>query len=96
MAGLGMAPLRNGLESHRPLSEGDVRLIERLDELIDELLGEDDLASSSLASILTAARDSVRGGYHMALARRIWSAGNELGLRGAVRLEHGGRQWRVH
>jgi hypothetical protein len=50
----------------------------RLDGLIDDLLNDADVASCSLASILLAARDSVRDGYHVALARRIWDANNDL------------------
>jgi hypothetical protein len=49
--------------------------------LIDDLLNDSDLSSSSLASILMAARESVREGYHVALARRIWDASNDLKLR---------------
>jgi hypothetical protein len=56
-------------------------LVDRMDSLIDELLNDSNLSSSSLASILMAARESVRGGYHVALARRTWDAHNELRLR---------------
>jgi hypothetical protein len=49
-----------------------------LDSLIEGLLNESDVSSSSLASMLTAARDSVRDGYHVALALRIWEASNAL------------------
>jgi len=52
--------------------------IQQLDSLIDGLLNEPDVGSSSLASMLTAARDSVRDGYHVALALRIWEASNAL------------------
>jgi hypothetical protein len=56
-------------------------LLDRIDSLIDDLLNDSNLSSSSLASILMAARESVRGGYHVALARRVWEANNELRLR---------------
>jgi hypothetical protein len=56
-------------------------LLDRIDSLIDDLLNDSNLSSSSLASILMAARESVRGGYHVALARRLWEANNELRLR---------------
>jgi hypothetical protein len=52
--------------------------IQMLDSLIEGLLNESDVSSSSLASMLTAARDSVRDGYHVALALRIWEASNAL------------------
>lgn len=52
--------------------------IQMLDSLIEGLLNEADVSSSSLASMLTAARDSVRDGYHVALALRIWEASNAL------------------
>jgi len=57
------------------------KLLDRVDTLIDDLLNDSDLSSSSLASILMAARESVREGYHVALARRIWDASNDLKLR---------------
>lgn len=53
-------------------------VLDRLDSLIDELLHESDLPASSLASILIAARDSVQEGYHVALARRVWTASNAI------------------
>ena len=56
-------------------------ILNRIDSLIDELLNDSNLSSSSLASILMAARESVRDGYHVALARRIWDANNDLRLR---------------
>jgi hypothetical protein len=68
---------RVGIEPHmRP-----PQILERVDTLIDDLLNDSDLSSSSLASILMAARESVREGYHVALARRIWDASNDLKLR---------------
>ncbi|WP_165227720.1 hypothetical protein [Aquisphaera insulae] len=54
------------------------KVLDQLDAIIDELLDESDLASSSVASILMAARDSIRNGYHVALAGRTWSASNAL------------------
>jgi hypothetical protein len=56
-------------------------VLDRLDSLIDDLLNDSNLSSSSLASILMAARESVRDGYHVALARRTWDASNDLKLR---------------
>jgi hypothetical protein len=60
---------------------GSSQLLDRVDSLIDDLLNDSKLSSSSLASILMAARESVRDGYHVALARRIWDATNDLKLR---------------
>jgi len=60
---------------------GTPTLLDRIDSLIDDLLNDSNLSSSSLASILMAARESVRDGYHVALARRIWDANNDLRLR---------------
>ena len=57
---------------------GSTRVLDQIDSLIDNLLNDTDLSSSSLASMLMAARDSVRDGYHMALARRMWDANNEI------------------
>jgi hypothetical protein len=57
------------------------KVIHRIDSLIDDLLNDGDLSASSLASMLMAARDSVRDGYHVALARRIWDANNDLKCR---------------
>ena len=58
------------------------KILDHVDSLIDALLNDGDLSSSSLASILVAARESVRDGYHVALARRTWDAHNDLKLRG--------------
>jgi hypothetical protein len=52
--------------------------LDRIDTLIDDLLNDTNLSSSSLASILMAARQAVRDDYHVALARRIWDANNDL------------------
>lgn len=52
--------------------------IHQLDSLIDDLLNESDVSCSALASMLTAARDSMRDGYHVALALRVWEASNAL------------------
>lgn len=57
---------------------GPTKAIDQIDVLIDDLLNDGELSSSSLASMLMAARDSVRDGYHVALARRIWDANNDL------------------
>lgn len=61
---------------------GSTTVLHQIDSLIDELLNDGDVSSSSLASMLLAARDSVRDGYHVALARRIWDANNDLKGRG--------------
>jgi hypothetical protein len=63
-------------------------VLHRIDSLIDELLNDGEVSSSSLASILMAARDSVRDGYHVALARRIWDANNDLKGRGRPRIHY--------
>jgi len=60
---------------------GPSQILDRVDSLIDDLLNDSNLSSSSLASILMAARESVRDGYHVALARRTWDASNDLKLR---------------
>lgn len=52
--------------------------IDQLNSLIDALLNECDVSCSALASMLTAARDSMRDGYHVALALRVWEASNAL------------------
>ena len=54
------------------------KVIIQLDTMIDDLLNEGDLPAASLASMLVAARDSVKDGYHMALARRIWDVSNAI------------------
>ena len=61
------------------------KVIHRIDSLIDDLVNDGDLSASSLASMLMAARDSVRDGYHVALARRIWDANNDLKCRQRTR-----------
>lgn len=76
-----MFSLRDPFRSSKPTQGGSSKILDRVDSLIDELLNDDDLSSSSLASILMAARESVRDGYHVALARRIWDAHNDLKLR---------------
>jgi len=55
-----------------------IKVLDRLDSLIDELLNDSDLPASSLASMLMAARDSVKDGYHFALARRVCDASNAI------------------
>jgi hypothetical protein len=64
------------------------RVLHRIDSLIDDLLNDGELSSSTLASILMAARDSVRDGYHVALARRMWDANNDLKGRGQHRTRY--------
>jgi hypothetical protein len=68
---------------------GSSQLLDRVDSLIDDLLNDSRLSSSSLASILMAARESVREGYHVALARRTWDATNDLKLRQSPADQHG-------
>jgi hypothetical protein len=54
------------------------KVLSQIDSLIDELLNEGGLHACSLASMLMAIRDSVQDGYHVALARWIWDANNNL------------------
>jgi hypothetical protein len=77
-----MFSLRDASRSMKPTKRTPSKILDHVDSLIDELLNDGDLSSSSLASILVAARESVRDGYHVALARRTWDAHNELKLRG--------------
>ena len=44
---------------------GSTKVLDQIDSLIDDLLNDTDLSASSLASMLMAARDSVRDGYHV-------------------------------
>jgi hypothetical protein len=83
-----MCPRRSGLKGRNGARMGPSRVIHRIDSLIDDLLNDSDVSSSSLASMLMAARDSVRDGYHVALARRIWDANNDLKGRGKGRMRH--------
>jgi hypothetical protein len=76
-----MFSLRRNLRVDKQSHMASTQILDRLDSLIDELLNDGDLSSSSLASILVAARESVRDGYHVALARRTWNASNDLKLR---------------
>jgi hypothetical protein len=76
-----MISLRDSFLSMKPSERGTSKILARVDSLIDELLNDSELSSSSLASILMAARESVRDGYHVALARRTWDAHNDLKLR---------------
>ncbi len=54
------------------------KVLDQLDSMIDELLNQSDLPASSLASMLMAARDSVKDGYHVALARRVWDVSHAI------------------
>ncbi len=54
------------------------KVLDQLDTLIDDLLNDSDLPASSLASMLMAAHDSVKDGYHFALARRVCDASNAM------------------
>jgi hypothetical protein len=76
-----MFSLRPNLRVDKQSHMGSTQILDRLDSLIDDLLNDSNLSSSSLASILVAARESVRDGYHVALARRTWNASNDLKLR---------------
>jgi hypothetical protein len=76
-----MPSVREPLRSFKQPQVASSKILAQVDSLIDDLLNDADLSSSSLASILIAARDSVRDGYHVALARRIWDASNDLKLR---------------
>lgn len=67
---------------------GSSRVLHRIDSLIDDLLNDGELSSSSLASMLMAMKESVRDGYHVALARRIWDANNALKVRGKGRVRY--------
>jgi hypothetical protein len=51
---------------------------ERLDALVDDLIGDGSVEAAFLASIVMTAQDSVRKGEHVALSRRLWSANNDL------------------
>jgi hypothetical protein len=53
-------------------------LNERLDVLIDDLIMDGGVETASLASILLAAKDSVKSDYLVTLSRRVWAASNEL------------------
>jgi hypothetical protein len=53
-------------------------LSERLDLLIDDLIMDGGVEAASLASILLAAKDSVKSEYLVTLSRRVWAANNEL------------------
>jgi hypothetical protein len=79
-----MASVRDANRSMKKSERGSSKILDRVDSLIDELLNDSDLSSSCLASILMAARESVRDGYHVALARRTWDAHNELRVRDHV------------
>ena len=62
-----MFSLRQSLRIDRQPQTDSTQVLDRLDTLIDDLLNDGNLSSSSLASILVAARESVREGYHVAL-----------------------------
>jgi hypothetical protein len=76
-----MLSIRDPFRFKKPPHGKSSKVLDRLDSLIDDLLNDGELSSSSLASILMAARESVRDGYHVALVRRIWDAHNDLQLR---------------
>jgi hypothetical protein len=76
-----MFSLRDCIGSGKQAHMGSSQILDRVDTLIDDLLNDSDMSSSSLASMLMAAQESVRDGYHVALARRMWDASNDLKLR---------------
>jgi hypothetical protein len=76
-----MPAVRERVKSGKLTQIASPKILGKVDSLIDDLLNDSNLSSSSLASMLVAARDSVRDGYHVALARRIWDASNDLKLR---------------
>jgi hypothetical protein len=76
-----MFSLRDRFRLENQTHMGSSQILDRVDSLIDDLLNDSNLSSSSLAAILMAARESVRDGYHVALARRTWDASNDLKLR---------------
>ncbi len=53
-------------------------LSDRVETLINELIEEEGIDSSALASILLAVQDSLNRGYCVELSRRVWSAASEL------------------
>ena len=53
-------------------------LRDRLDDLIDDLIMDGGFEAASLASILMAAKDSVKCDYHVALSRWVWAGVNEI------------------
>ena len=53
-------------------------LNERMDSLIDDLIMNGGVEAASLASIILAAKDSVRCNYHVTLSRLVWTAVNEI------------------
>jgi hypothetical protein len=73
-----MLSVRDRSRPGRKPQMGSSKILDRVDSLIDYLLNDGDLSSSSLAAILMAAREAVRDGYHVALARRTWDATNDL------------------
>jgi hypothetical protein len=81
-------PRCGGLKGRNGERMRSSRVLHQIDSLIDDLLNDGELSSSSLASMLMAARDSVHDGYHVALARRIWDANNDLKIRGNVRARY--------
>ena len=53
-------------------------LSERVDVLIDDLIMDSGVEAASLASILLASKDSLKGNYLGTLSRRVWAASSEL------------------
>jgi hypothetical protein len=55
-----------------------IALSDRLDSLIDDLILEGSLEAASLASILLAAKDSLRSNTLLSLSCQVWNANNTL------------------
>ena len=55
-----------------------MELSERVDALIDDLILDGGVEAASLASILLASKDSLKGEYLGTLSRRVWVASSEL------------------
>ena len=55
-----------------------VALSERLDALIDDLILDGGIETASLASILLAAKDSVKSDSLLRFSRQVWTANNDL------------------
>ena len=53
-------------------------LSERLDALLDDLIMDGGVEAASMASILLAAKDSLKSGSLVALSRIVWAANCDL------------------
>ena len=68
---------------------------ERLDTLIDDLIMDGGVEAASLASILLAAKDSLKSNCLVTLSRRVWSESNELKAEFALEQDDSGDGSRV-